>query len=193
MTVTAQGTIYASTQESAEHDDPSKAGQGRVYRSSDGGTSWSETGTLESANRIYALTALADGSVVAGSGLNGGFYRTVDGKNWTRMTTLPDGQKMMGSPPVMTSVPVTRVYKVLELVSGSLLLGSGNSTGDLLLTCDLGNSWVVTTRTGNNNVAWGLAQESDGTVWIGNGSEQGDVWKAKTPAGIGAWQHFSCK
>lgn len=192
VAVAGDGTIFVSTQESAEHDDPATAGQGRVYRSSDGGVSWSQTAALESANRIYALTVLSDGSVVAGSGLNGGFYRMTDGMNWSRMATLPAGRKAMGSPPVMTDVAVTRVYKVLELASGALLVGSGNSTGDLLLTCDLGGSWIGTERTGGNNVVWGLAQESDGTVWIGNGSEQGDVWKAKTPQGISAGQHFSC-
>ncbi len=192
VAVAADGTIFVSTQESAEHDDPATAGQGRVYRSSDGGMSWSQTGVLESANRIYVLTVLTDGSVVAGSGLNGGFYRMADGVNWNRMTTLPAGRKAMGNPPVMTDVAVTRVYKVLELASGALLVGSGNSTGDLLLTCDLGGSWISTERTGGSNVVWGLAQESDGTIWIGNGSEQGDVWRAKTPQGISARQHFSC-
>lgn len=192
VAVAADGAIFVSTQESAEHDDPTTAGQGRVYRSNDGGVSWSQTGTLETANRIYALTVLHDGSIIAGSGLNGGFYRTTDGTNWIRTTTLPAGQKPLGDPPVMTDIAVSRVYKILELASGALLVGTGNNTGDILITCDRGDSWISTASTGANNVVWGLAQESDGTVWIGNGSVQGDVWKAKNPPGISAAQHFSC-
>lgn len=192
VAVDGDGVLYVSTQDSAEHDDPATAGEGRVYRSTDGGGTWAQTGRLPSANRIYALTVLSDGSVAAGSGLNGGFYLTRNGQDWVAGNPLPAGQKLSGDPPMPTSASVTRVYKILELKSGSLLVGTGNEAGDLLLTCDRGSSWTTTSETGGNIVAWGLAQEENGTLWTSNGSVQGDIWKAPVPAGIESWQHYSC-
>jgi len=192
LTVTRDGRIYAATQASAEHDDPAKAGQAEVYRSDDGGASWVATGLLSGANRVYALAELSDGSLVAGTGLNGGFYRSVDGRTWVAGAQLLPGSRLFGSPPVMTAFPVTRVYKFLELSSGALLAGTGNDNGDIQLSCDRGASWLATAETGNNIVTWGLAQAADGTIWVGNGSLQGDVWKASPPAGVPAAHHFSC-
>lgn len=190
VAVNAEGTVYVSTQDSAEHDDPATAGEGRVYRSTDGGETWTQTGTLTAANRIYALTALSDGAIVAGSGLNGGFYHSVDGNSWTLMSKLPQGEKMSG--PVLTSYDVTRVYKIIELASGALLVGTGNNTGDIFLTCDRGMNWISTAETGSNNVVWGLDQAADGTIWIGNGSMQGDIFKATPPDNVSAQQFYSC-
>jgi hypothetical protein len=192
VAVKPDGAIFVSTQDSAEHDDPATAGEGRVYYSNDGGQTWTQTGTLPSANRIYALTVLSDGSMVAGSGLNAGFYYSADGKAWSLMSALPQGQKTSGTPPVLTTYNATRVYKIIELASGALLVGTGNTVGNLYLTCDRGANWIATTSTGNNNVAWGLAQGADGTIWIGNGSLQGDVWKATLPANVTAQQFYSC-
>lgn len=192
VAVKGDGTIYVSTQDSSEHDDPATAGEGRVYRSTDGGVSWIQTESLASANRIYALTVLSDGTVVAGSGLNGGFYLSRDGNSWQLMSRLPDGQKMLGTPPVLTTLSVSRVYKTLELASGALLVSTGNETGDFFISCDRGVNWISTAETGGNNVAWGLAQAGDGTIWIGNGSVLGDVWKAVPPAAISPEQFFAC-
>ncbi|MBF0377121.1 MAG: exo-alpha-sialidase [Desulfamplus sp.] len=192
VAVNAEGTIYVSTQDSSEHDDPETAGEGRVYRSSNGGISWTQTGILPEANRIYALTFLSDGSLVAGSGLNGGFYHSIDGNNWTLMSKLPQGEKMAGNPPVLTSYDVTRVYKIIELKSGALLVGTGNNTGDIFLTCDRGMNWIPTAETGTNNVVWGLDQAEDGTIWIGNGSMQGDVFKAMPSDNVSTDQFYSC-
>lgn len=192
VAVNAEGIIYVSTQDSSEHDDPETAGEGRVYRSTDGGTNWTQTEMLTEANRIYALTFLSDGSLVAGSGLNGGFYHSVDGNSWTLMSKLPQGEKMAGNPPVLTSYDVTRIYKIIELRSGALLVATGNNTGDIFLTCDRGMNWIPTAETGSNNVAWGLDQAEDGTIWIGNGSMYGDVWKATPPNNVSAQQFYSC-
>lgn len=192
VAVSPDGTLYVSTQDSAEHDDPATAGEGRVYRSTNGGVSWTQTGTLASANRIYALKALSDGSIVAGSGLNGGVYRSTDGHQWAKMTTLPQGSKPFGNPPVMQGYDITRAYQFLELTSGALLVGTGNDTGSIFLSCDRGVSWESTAKTGSNIVVWGLAQGPDGTIWVGNGSLQGDVWKASPPTGVTPQKFFSC-
>lgn len=192
LTVARDQTILVSTQDSAEHDDPATAGQARVYRSADGGVTWTQTGSLPSANRVYALTELSDGSIAAGTGLNGGFYRSTDRQTWVAGGALRPGIKWQGNPPVATAVAVTRVYKILELASGALLVGTGNDAGDIQLSCDLGASWLATAETGNNIVAWGLAQAADGTIWIGNGSLQGDIWLAAPPTGVSAAHHYSC-
>lgn len=191
VAVKSDGTIFVSTQESAEHDNAQTAGTGRVYRSSDG-SQWTETGALTAANRVYALRVLKDGTIAAGSGLNGGFYYSSDGLSWTRPGTLPQGWRPFGDPAVLTAFPVTRVYQILELASGAWLIGTGNDTGDYLVSCDRGVSWHAMTKAGENIVSWGLAQAVDGTLWTGNGSLQGDVWKAVPPTGVSAGQFFGC-
>ena len=37
-----------------------------------------------------------------------------------------------------------------------------------------------------------IAQVPDGTIWVGNGSLQGDVWKASPPTGVTPQKLFSC-
>ena len=192
LAVSRNGTIYASTQDSAEHDDPSTAGQARIYRSTDGGASWTLTGALTGANRVYALTELSDGSIAAGTGLNGGYYRSIDGNTWLRGGSLLAGTRLTGNPPAPTAATVTRVYKILELASGALLAGTGNEAGDVQISCDMGATWLATPETGSNIVTWGLAQSNDGTLWTANGSLQGDLWTAPVPTGLPARHHYSC-
>jgi|GEM_PF-1795590 photosystem II stability/assembly factor-like uncharacterized protein len=176
----SSGNIYAANQESTEHDDPELAGQAHVFRSADKGQSWTETGILEGANRVYKMVVKQDGkTLLAGSGIRGEFYRSNnEGASWTKTTHVPTGTKLRGSPPTPTVVDATRVYSILELKDGRVLVGTGNKTGDLFLTSDDGTTWESTGETGKSIVSWASAQADDGTIWIGTGSFGGDLYRA---------------
>jgi len=60
-----------------------------------------------------------------------------------------------------------------------MLVGTGNNAGAIFYTEDEGKTWQETEDTGSNNVVWGLAQEEDGTIWVGTGSHGGDVLTTK--------------
>lgn len=180
LALDAHGRLYAATAESAEHDDADAAGQGHVYYTDDGGRTWSESGRLDGANKVYRLLVKRDGTVLAGSGLRGEFYRSTDrGATWTRTTHVPQGVKDFGDPPRPIAVDATRVYSILELGGGWILVGTGNSTGDLFLSPDDGDTWYATGDTGTNIVCWAIAQAPDGTIWIGTGSRGGDVLRGR--------------
>lgn len=180
LTVDARGRLYAATEESIEHDNAEAAGQAHVFYSDDQGQHWTESGRLDGANRVYRLLATRDGTILAGSGLRGEFYRSRDrGVTWQKTTHIPDGTKPFGDPPAPKAFPATRIYSILELQSGEVLVGSGNATGDLFVTRDHGETWVPTGNTGPSIVSWALAQAPDGTIWIGTGSRGGDVWSGR--------------
>lgn len=181
LAVDGQGTLFAGVEESAEHDDPELAGQAHVYRSTDGGQSWQETGALDGANRVYRLYVKRDGvTLLAGTGIRGEFYRSTDrGASWEKMTHVPTTTRMLGNPRQPTAVDATRVYSVLELQDGRVLVGTGNNAGAIFVTADDGRTWQATGETGKNIVVWGLAQSADGTIWAGTGSYGGEVLTAK--------------
>ncbi|MDP1568477.1 MAG: sialidase family protein [Vicinamibacterales bacterium] len=180
LALDAHGRLYAATAESAEHDDADAAGQGHVYYSDDGGQTWTESGRLDGANKVYRLLVKRDGTVLAGSGLRGEFYRSRDrGQTWTKTTHVPKGVKNFGDPPQPREFDATRVYAVHELPDGTILVGTGNTTGDLFLSPDDGDTWHATGDTGANIVCWAIAQAPDGTIWIGTGSRGGDVLRGR--------------
>lgn len=176
LAVDPGGRVLVSTGESAEHEDADAAGQARIYYSDDRGRSWRESGRLEGANRVYRLTVLRDGTILAGSGIRGVMFRSNDrGASWTATTHVPSGTRMFGVPPAPKEVPATRVYAILELADGDVVVGTGNAAGDVFVTSDRGATWRITGQTGPNIVCWAITQAPDGRVWIGTGSRGGDV------------------
>ena len=160
------------------------AGQAHVFRSADLGQTWTETGFLEGANRVYRLAVLRDDvTLLAGTGIRGEVYRSTNqGDVWTKLAHVPTGTKLWGDPPEPKAFDATRVYSILELADGSVLVGTGNTTGDIFMTTDGGTTWTATGDTGDNIVCWALAEADDGTVWIGTGSRGGDVFTGRPPA-----------
>src|SRR5690606_42064828 len=64
---------------------------GQVYRSTDGGQSWSLAQRLGSASpsHVYSLLDLGDGVVLAGTDPNAQVYRSTDGgQSWRRVGRL---------------------------------------------------------------------------------------------------------
>lgn len=180
LEIDQEGTLYLATQESDEHDDPNLAGQAHIWRSTDMGDSWEEVAEPTGANRVYDILAASDGSLYLGTGISGNFYRSTDkGDSWEQMTHVPTTDKLRGNPPAPQATDASRIYQMIELDNGMILVGTGNKTGSIFLTPDRGESWLETSDTGNNIVTWGLAQDpKSGTLWAGTGSYGGDVLTA---------------
>jgi len=180
IAVNVDGVIVVATEESSEHNDSSIAGQSHIFISKDSGKTWKEGGVPEGANRIYDLLFHTSGDLYAGTGISGEFLRSQDnGMTWKAMTHLPTIQIPFGERgESMRSDEITRIYQILELCDGSMLVGTGNNGGKAFLTKDGGVHWQEAGDTGSNNVVWALAQEPDGTIWIGTGSHGGDVFRA---------------
>lgn len=178
--VNDEGLIVVATEESDEHDDPELAGQARIFISADNGVTWDEGGIPQGANRIYDLHFHSSGVLYAGTGINGELlYSSDNGLTWRAATHVPEIELPFGDEGGMRVVEVSRVYQILELCDGSMLVGTGNNGGAIFYTDDAGKTWQETEDTGPNNVVWGLAQEEDGTIWIGTGSRGGDVLTTK--------------
>lgn len=180
LAIDDQGTLYAATEESAEHDDPDLAGQAHVFRSMDGGLTWEDTGLLEGANRVYTLLVLSDGeTLMAGTGIRGELYRTTDqGETWIRLSHTPEGVKNAQDGKPRTTDEVSRIYSLLETTNGLIFAGTGNKTGDVFIL-DQNEEWQLTIKNHSSNVVWGLLQTPDGTLWAGTGSYGGDILKFK--------------
>ncbi len=180
LAIDAEGTIYAATEESAEHDDPALAGQAHVFRSTDGGKTWTDTGLLDGANRVYTLLVLSDGeTLMAGTGIRGELYRSTDqGDTWIRLEHTPQGVKTAQENKVEMKGAVSRIYNLLETDEGIILAGTGNSTGDVF-QLDEKDQWTLTAKDHQSIVVWGLLQTPDGTLWAGTGSYGGDILKFK--------------
>lgn len=178
MSLAFDGTaLFAATSESDEHDDPDLAGQARLFRSVDLGNTWEETGTLIGANRAYNLVFIGT-RLYATAGIRGAILFSDDhGDTFEACAAVPDGEWLNPqSGLVETAEPVTRVYDVVKLIDGRLLIGTGNRTGDVFVSDDDCASWEWGGDTQDNIVTWGLGQTSDGTVWISTGSRGGDVY-----------------
>ena len=178
--VNDEGLIVVATEESDEHDDPELAGQARIFISADNGATWDEGGVPQGANRIYDLLFHSSGVLYAGTGINGKLlYSSDNGLSWRAATHVPEIELPFGEEGGTRLAEASRVYQILELCDGSMLVGTGNNAGAIFYTEDEGKTWQETEDTGPNNVVWGLAQEEDGTIWIGTGSRGGDVLTTK--------------
>ena len=180
IAIGSDNTLYVATGESDEHDDPDTAGQARVYRSEDLGETWEEVATPTGANRIYDLHVNKEGTLFAASGIRGAFLRSYDrGDTWEETTHVPSAMLPFGETGELQEKEATRVYTILELSDGRLVVGTGNQAGDVFVTSDDGDTWEKTGNTGTNVVVWGLAQDADGAIWIGTGSRSGDILKSR--------------
>ena len=178
--VNDEGLIVVATEESDEHDDPELAGQARIFISADNGVTWDEGGVPQGANRIYDLHFHSSGVLYAGTGIRGELlYSSDNGMTWRATAHVPETELPFGEEGGTRMPEASRVYQILELCDGSMLVGTGNNGGAIFYTDDGGKTWQETEDTGPNNVVWGLAQEEDGTIWIGTGSRGGDVLTTK--------------
>lgn len=176
LEVDRDGTIYIATEESAEHNDPALAGQARIFTSTDEGETWTEVDSPEGANRVYDILAASDGTIYLGTGISGEFFRSKDqGASWELMTHVPNTDKPMGNGQISRK-DASRIYQMIELPDGTLVVGTGNNAGSVFLTQDGGETWIRTEFTGQNVVAWGLTYDPiSNLLWVGTGSFGGNI------------------
>jgi len=180
LAIDAQNRIYAATSDTTEHDDPALAGQTRLYYSDDHGRRWTETGRPSPAAKVYHLIAKTDGTLLAGTGIGGGLFFSSDrGATWTASTPIPSVDKRLGNGETVAQ-SVTRIYTVLELERGWIVIGTGNDMGDLWLSPDNGVTWSRSTPATSDvsNVSWTIAKGPNGTLWCGKGSTFGEIYRA---------------
>ena len=114
LAVALNGYLYAGNED------------GNVYRSTDGGESWSETADLPQATYIHSLMGNWRGYIYAGAvAVTGDLYRSTDeGASWAVPFDIPENQ----------------VRTVGIAVDETLLAGTGTN-GLLYRSVDSGNSW----------------------------------------------------
>jgi len=180
LAVDSRNRLYAATADTTEHDDPTLAGQTRIFYSDDHGSRWTETGRPAGAAKVYHLAIKADGTLLAGTGIRGGLYSSRDGGvTWTEGTPIPSADRIRGDGSTATG-EVTRIYRILELDRQWILVGTGNDLGDLWLSPNNGVTWFRTTQASgdSSNVSWTIAKAPDGTLWIGKGSTNAEIYRA---------------
>lgn len=181
LAIDPSNRLYAATSDTTEHDDPKLAGQTRIFYSDDHGRSWTETGRPLGAAKVYHLMIKSDGTMLAGTGIRGGLYSSYDrGVTWTMGTPIPPVDKLLGDGKTVTINEVTRIYRIIELERGWILVGTGNDVGDLWLSPNNGVTWFRTTPAHDDisNVSWTIVKAADGTLWIGKGSTHGAIYRA---------------
>lgn len=98
---------------------------GGMYKSTDGGTNWRKSGLLDLAVWATAIDLAAPAHVYAGT--DNGVYETTDaGGTWVR---------------VMTGLPNTSVYKLIEAISPATLYAASGSA--VFKTTDGARSWQI--------------------------------------------------
>jgi photosystem II stability/assembly factor-like uncharacterized protein len=166
------GTIYAG----AGHG----PGQGAVYKSIDGGDTWTATGELTDAEGVMALVEGSDGALYAGTRtfLEPVYKSTDNGDTWTRM---PDIGHDGGA------------CSMIEDSEGTLFIGLC-PYGAVIKSEDGGVNWETTGGLGSANSVWSLMESSNGTLYAGTGEnvvvfesiDSGDTWTA-TDDLLDAW------
>jgi hypothetical protein len=103
-------------------------GSGKILRSTDSGSTWTDLGQQYSQTQIYSLVSLGDGVVLAGTGAGGKILRSTNygaSGSWTDL-----GQQFSQQ----------YIYSLASLGGGVVLAGTGNN-GKILRSTDSGSTW----------------------------------------------------
>ncbi|MCY2930766.1 MAG: PEP-CTERM sorting domain-containing protein [Planctomycetota bacterium] len=142
------GTVYAGT----------GSGAG-VYKTADGGLTWTPTASLANTGRVYDLSRTPNGDIYAavyGGTWPGGIYRTANGgTTWTRVTT---------------SLPDMSCYSVLGAVNGSVYAGTTNS-GVVYRSTNGGTTWGLAATLESTYSIFDFCQGPDGTLYAATHSK----------------------
>jgi len=165
----SDGTLYAGT-----------GANGDVFKSTDGGSTWTNTGNLADATYVHALLEASDGTLYAGTELNGDVFKSTDGgSTWTNTGDLAGA---------------TYVHALLEASDGTLYAGT-YPNGYVFKSTDSGSTWTNTGDLAGATYIWALLEASDGTLYAGT-EPNGDVFKSTSittgQAGLssGNWIYF---
>jgi len=163
-----EGVLYACVNSGGM--DP----RGYVYRTSDDGRTWSNTGPLSNARKIFSLLQTEDGSIYAGAmdvDVNAVVYKSVNsGATWERTGDLP--------------YATNGVNCLLEAMDGAIYGGSSHYPGPVYKTTDKGLSWIKTADFAAPSVHC-LLEAKDRAIYAGAGMagavfktiDGGDMWE----------------
>jgi photosystem II stability/assembly factor-like uncharacterized protein len=152
---------------------------GRLYISTNGGSSWNETQPAGNTNGYWTTVSLnsADGSImIAGDGWYRLHISTNGGSSWTE--TQPAGNVDQG-------------WRMSSMNSDGSKIIAGVNGGRLYISTNSGSSWTETQPAGNVDQGWRMSSmNSDGSkIIVGNGgrlyisTNSGSSWTETQPAG----------
>lgn len=149
------GNIYVGTYPSGE-----------VYRSDNGGTSWTSTGDLSGASHVMDILSASNGSLYAathnlGSGVGTVFRSSNSGATWEQVMGDLNGADACNA--------------VIEASSGYMYVGTGPN-GDVFRTDNGGISWEVTGVLGGVSYVTSILEASDGSIYAGT-SHTGQIFR----------------
>ncbi len=179
LVATADGTLLAAT-------------QGGVFRSADGGATWSDFSEGLTVREVRALYVLPDGTLLAGTFGDGLYQRAPTAAGWTAtslrlayVTALArstDGTLFAGTTtglyrsqdggatwPLLATLGTTINVQALALDVSYLFLGT--ATG-IYRSADGGETWTFTATGMDNTNVTSLAVNAQGTVFAGTNPVQ---------------------
>lgn len=157
-----------------------------VYKSADGGNTWTKAGSLERAVFIYSLLESKDGTLYASAacwepaGLDtlevGKVFKSVDkGETWKE--TAPISEAYMWWWPLIEDFNGT-IY-----VGGTISYSMEETYAKVFKTTDKGETWIDTGTLEGADIVFSLLQTSDGSIYAGTGEYDGYILKY-TPTGV---------
>lgn len=150
----ADGCLYAAT----GFDISIGLYRGDVYKSCNGGTTWTNTGDLSGAEMVLTLEEDASGNIYAGTFPNGYVFKTTNGgTSWT-------GVSVNGVPCSCTRA----IYDVLYSTTEDCLYAGTYPDGDVFKSCDAGATWTNTTNISGAIAIRTLMEHNDGTIFAGS-------------------------
>lgn len=181
------GSLYAAT-----------SPPGRVFRSTDDGTSWTETGALAGADVVHSLLQAANGTLFAGTYPNGDVFRSTDnGATWTNTGELPgarvvraltqtsDGRLLAGTSPlprVFSSTNNGITWTQLAQISG--ITNGITRIFEVSPNVLLAGGWGNPVRSTNGGVNW-----TQITLFSGMGSIEDFFRAADNSIWMCGWSH----
>ena len=146
---------------------------GSVYKSTDGGSTWSALANSGTYN-WKAVATSSDGSIVYAAVTGGYIYKSVDaGLNWTTANGVAN-----------------RSWISITTDSTGTTVAGGVSTGAVWLSTNSGSTWSEVTAIGTSKVWKGLAVIPSGTVMVA-GASSGEIWRGVLSAGNWTWTNIT--
>lgn len=144
------GIIYAAT--ACAETEP----MGKVFKTSDGGLTWTACADLPGAMTVYSLIVHGD-TLYAGTYPNGDVFKSMNGGDtWTNTAELPG---------------ITAARCLVRLQNGDILVGTSpydvTNRNRVFRSTDGGSSWILTGILPHINPCKFLSQTSNGAIFMG--------------------------
>lgn len=164
----------------------SKSSPDRLYRSLDGGFTWSAINGMPVAS-YYGIAMSADGSKMAAGITNGGFYLSSDGgTTWTQQTAMGNGTWYSVAMSADGNTVITAAYNTNIKITKNFGSTWSNATGTAadIGTTGIGTWYAVTASADGSHLAVGKG-DGGAASYIYTSSDGGTTWTTRTGAGVG--------